>query len=261
VTDVFRFHPGDAALLVSVPHDGREIPPDIGAGMAPEGRAIPDTDWHVARLYEFVGELGASLLVANYSRYVIDLNRSPEDEHLYPGRVATGLCPERTFDGDAIYAEGGVAAAEVARRTATYWKPYHDRIAATLAALQAKHGEVVLWDAHSIASEVPRLFDGELPVLNIGTNDGASCAPPLGQAVADIAAASPYPAVVNGRFKGGFITRHYGRPADGVHAVQLEIAQRAYLDERSHEYDADKAVALQQTIRAMLETCLQMVTH
>ena len=261
MTDVFRFQPGDAPLLVSVPHDGRDIPEDMGARMTPEGLAVPDTDWHVARLYQFAAELGASLLVANYSRYVIDLNRSPQDENLYPGKVATGLCPEKTFDGDAVYAGGGVDTAEMARRTATYWQPYHDRIAATLAALREKHGEVVLWDAHSIASEVPRLFDGELPVLNIGTNDGASCAPPLGQAVADIAAASPYPAVVNGRFKGGFITRHYGRPAEGVHAVQLEIAQRAYLDEATHAFDAGKAAALQQTIRAMLETCLQMVTH
>ena len=260
MTEVFRFSAGAAPLLVSVPHDGREIPPDIGARMTAEGRAIPDTDWHVARLYDFVRELGANLLVANCSRYVIDLNRSPADENLYPGQVATGLCPEKTFDGDAIYASGGVDAAEAARRTETYWQPYHDKIAATLARLKAQHGKVVLWDAHSIASVVPRLFDGELPVLNVGTNDGVSCAPALGRAVKDVAAASPYASVINGRFKGGFITRHYGRPAAGVHAIQLEIAQRAYLDESSRAFDADRAAALQKTIRAMLAACLQIVT-
>lgn len=260
MSKVFSFCEGDSPLLVSVPHDGIQIPADIRERMTAAGLSVPDTDWHVAQLYDFARDLGASLLVANYSRYVVDLNRSPEDENLYPGQVATGLCPEQTFDGEAIYATGGVAAGEATQRVADYWQPYHDKLRDTIESLRAQHGHVVLWDAHSITSVVPRLFDGELPVLNIGTNAGASCTPAVAQAVAAVATASDYPAVLNGRFKGGYITRHYGAPGDGINAVQLEIAQRAYLDERTHTFDVVKADRLRQTISRMLTACLQMAT-
>lgn len=258
MSDVFALHEGTAPLLISVPHDGRRIPAPLRARMTAEGRAIPDTDWHVARLYDFARDLGAHLLVAGNSRYVVDLNRPASDESLYPGQVATGLCPLKTFDGDDIYIEGAVTGGEIAERIARYWQPYHDCIRQTLDAIRATHGYAVIWDAHSIASRVPRLFEGELPALNVGTFGGQSCAPAIESAVFEIAARSHYSAVLNGRFQGGFITRHYGDVANRVHAVQLEIAQRAYMDEVSHDYDTEKASRLRDTLRPMLETCIEL---
>ena len=252
--DVCSFHQGGVPLLVSVPHDGCHLPGEMEALMTETGKALPDTDWHVAELYAFVRELGASMLVANYSRYVVDLNRSADDEVLYPGQLVTGLCPTHTFAGDPIYEEE--IKIDTARRVEQYWQPYHRQIDATLAAIHEQHGYALLWDAHSIPSEVPRLFEGQLPALNIGTNDGASCDPRIEQAVAKVAESSDYSNVVNGRFRGGYITRHYGAPDAGVHAVQLEIAQRVYMDEAATTYDAAKAAQLRATLRAMLEACL-----
>jgi N-formylglutamate amidohydrolase len=251
--NVCSAHKGSSPLLISVPHDGCHIPPDIMDRMTPAGAAVPDTDWHVAELYGFARDFGAHFLVANYSRYVIDLNRSPADKNLYPGQVATGLCPTQTFAGENIYAEGGVSDREKAARIADYWRPYHNQLAATLAAIRDQYGYALLWDAHSIPSRVPRLFDGALPELNIGTNAGKSCAAGIESAVAAVAEASDYASVVNQRFKGGYITRHYGRPAAGVQALQLEIAQRAYMNEESGVFDAAKA----SNLRTMLEKMLR----
>ena len=256
---IFNFHEGEAPLLVSVPHDGSHLPSSIGERMTPAGSLLPDTDWHVAELYDFVREIGASLLVANYSRYVVDLNRPPTDASLYDGQVATGLCPLQTFAGEDIYRANPPDAGEAARRVATYWQPYHDKIVTTLAAMRQAHGYALLWDAHSIASRVPRLFDGELPALNIGTNGGLSCGPAQQAAVVEAAAASPYSHVLNGRFQGGFITRHYGDPVNHVHAVQLEIAQRVYMDEQTHIFDPAKAIRLRGTLRHMLDSLTRMV--
>ena len=247
---------GDTPLLISVPHDGRKLPGEIKSRMTSAGQALPDTDWHVARLYDFAHELGATVLVAEYSRYVTDLNRPADDDPLYPGQVATGLCPVRTFAGDVIYTcDDPVSAEEKDRRVRHYWRPYHDRIAAELERLKEDHGYAVLWDAHSIPSEVPRLFAGQLPELNVGTFDGQSCSKEIEQRVVTIAEESGFTSVLNGRFKGGYITRHYGSPAEGVHAVQLEIAQRAYMDETSRLYDESKACRLQETLRKMLAAC------
>ena len=254
--EVCSVHEGRLPLIVSVPHDGCHIPADVMSRMTSAGLAVPDTDWHVAELYEFARDLGASLLVANYSRYIVDLNRSSSDEVLYPGQVVTGLCPIQTFAGEDIYRHGGVTDEELAIRVEDYWQPYHDRLNSMLAAMRAQHGYALLWDAHSIPSRVPRLFDGELPVLNIGSNAGHSCGAPLEAAVVGIARASGYSTAVNARFKGGYITRHYGNPATGVHALQLEIAQRAYLNEMTAVYDAAKANQLRQTLGQMLDAYL-----
>lgn len=251
--DVFSFHEGSSPLLISVPHDGIHLPGDIRARMTPAAAALPDTDWHVAELYSFARELGASMLVANYSRYVVDLNRPATDEALYDGQVATGLCPLQTFSGEAIYASGQVEPDEVAARVEEYWRPYHAKLSSALARIRERHGRALLWDAHSIASVVPRLFDGELPELNLGTNGGHSCAPGIAERVTAVAAASDYSHVVNGRFQGGYITRHYGNPADNVHAMQLELAQRVYLNEATTAFDARKASRLRDTLRPMLE--------
>lgn len=252
--EICSTHEGSSPLLISVPHDGCHLPPDIMERMSPAGLAVPDTDWHVAELYEFARDLDAHIIIANYSRYVVDLNRSHADDTLYPGQVATGLCPTQTFAGDEIYSDGGVSDAEKSARVASYWRPYHDRLASTLAQIRAQHGYALLWDAHSIPSRVPRLFEGELPELNIGTNAGESCAAGIEAAVVAVARQSSYSTAVNARFKGGYITRHYGRPVDGVHALQLEIAQRTYMDEGSGVFDAVKAGELRTTLGKMLRS-------
>lgn len=253
--NVFSEVIGDSPLLVSVPHDGRQIPDSIAARMSRAGRDIGDTDWHVTQLYRFVRELDASMIVANYSRYVVDLNRPVDDVPLYKGQVATGICPLMSFAGEALYVgNDGVDTAEQAERVQAYWQPYHDGIEARLQQIVERHGYALLWDAHSIPGRVPRLFEGDLPILNLGSNGEASCAPGLTDSVFAQAAASPFDATRNGRFKGGYITRHYGRPDKGVHALQLEIAQHAYMDEKSREFDENAANHLRQTLHAMLTT-------
>ena len=251
MSKIFDYHEGSTPLLVSVPHDGWQIPMDIVQDMSDAGRAIADTDWHVTELYDFVKASGASLISANFSRYVVDLNRPADDAELYPGSNTPGLCPLKTFAGADIYLDP--IEIDQDGRVATYWQPYHDKIRATLQRLKQQHGYALLWDAHSIPSKVPSLFDGELPVFNVGTWDGRSCASALADAVMAVAEQSDYDAVLNGRFKGGFITRHYGDPANGVHALQLELAQRVYMHEQTLEFDRANADKLRVTLRAMLE--------
>jgi N-formylglutamate deformylase len=259
-TETYTLYRGRAPLLVSLPHDGSEIPAPIAARMAECARGAPDTDWHVSRLYAFARDvLGASMLVPRYSRYVVDLNRPPDDASLYPGQNTTSLCPVQCFSGEAIYRDGQAPdAAEIAARRERYWAPYHEALAAELARLRRVHGRVVLWEGHSIrGSDLPFLFEGRLPDLNLGTAAGSSCAPSLQAALeAVLASQGRYDWVSNGRFKGGYITRHYGRPAAGVDAVQLEISQRIYMDERSHAYEEAKAEDAARLVEALLRACL-----
>ena len=254
-----NLHRGTAPLLVSLPHDGTALPPDIAARMTDAARGVPDTDWHVSRLYAFASELGASILVPRYSRYVIDLNRPPDDASLYPGQNTTGLCPMQRFSGDPVYLPGQEPSEdEVRERVGRYWRPYHDALRAELERLRAQHGRVLLWEGHSIrGSDLPFLFEGRLPDLNLGTANGASCSPALqAKLEAALSAQSGYDWIANGRFKGGHITRHYGDPARGIDAVQLEISQRNYMDEASFEYDAVKATRLQAVLRKLLQAAL-----
>ena len=258
MTDVFSFSAGDSPLLISIPHDGRELMPGQEGRMTEVGRAIPDTDWFVRELYDFASEIGASVVAANYSRYVVDLNRPADDAALYAGQVSTGLCPLKTFAGEEIYVDGEhVSVDEQRDRVARYWRPYHDKISSTLDERKNEHGVALLWDAHSIASEVPLLFPGVLTDLNIGTNGGQSCAKPLESAVMNVADAADYSAVSNGRFKGGYITRNYGDPENSVHAIQLELSQRRYMNEKELSYDADPAVKVGNTIKAMLTAFIE----
>lgn len=254
MSDVFGFYEGNLPLLVSVPHDGRELPDEQRERMTEAGLGLPDTDWHVAELYNFARETGASMIVARYSRYVVDLNRPASDAAMYEGQVATGLCPQYTFAGEPLYQhDTAVPPEEVAARVDRYWRPYHDQLNAALAGIRARHGHALLWDAHSIASRVPRLFDGELPILNLGTFDDKSCDPRISRTLLQFAEASPYDSVLNGRFKGGYITRHYGDPVGNVHAVQLELAQRAYMNEVSHDIDDELANSLRGALRQLLD--------
>ena len=257
--DTYTLHRGTAPLLISLPHDGSEIPAELAARMTDAARAAPDTDWHVSRLYAFARELGASILVPRHSRYVVDLNRPPDDTSLYPGQNTTGLCPAVQFSGEPVYRDGEAPTPdEVAERVETYWRPYHDALRGELDRIRAEHGRVVLWEGHSIkGSELPFLFDGRLPDFNLGTSSGASCAPALqARLEAVLAAQSDYDWVANGRFKGGYITRHYGDPATGIDAVQLETSQRIYMDEATFAYDEDKARGAQAVIRRLLEAAL-----
>ncbi len=259
---VFRLHEGQLPLLISMPHDGTAIPARLRDEFRDSARGVPDTDWHIATLYEFAAALGASLLVPGYSRYVVDLNRPADGSALYPGRVETGLCPLVTFAGEPLYRPGREPDAdELARRRNDYWQPYHTALRDELARLRAAHPQVLLWEAHSIRSEVPMLFEGRLPDLNLGTADGASCAPAVRQALMDcLHKQSAYSWVVDGRFKGGYITRHYGQPIRGIHAVQLEVAQLTYMDEQTFRYDARRAGRLRGLLERQLQAALAALT-
>ncbi|CAG1016441.1 N-formylglutamate deformylase [Burkholderiaceae bacterium] len=259
-SDICALTEGTLALLVSFPHAGTYIPASMARRMTPEALQRADTDWHLPQLYGFVREMGASTLVPQCSRYVIDLNRPPEDSSLYPGQDTTGLVPVDTFRKQPIYLPGEEpTAAEIAERRELYWKPYHDALEAELARLHAAHGAVVLWDAHSIASVLPRFFEGRLPDLNLGTADGRSCATAV-QAAAEavLRAQRDYTHVTNGRFKGGYITRHYGRPQEGIHALQLEMCHATYMDEAApFAYRADLAARVQPVLARLLEAVVE----
>ncbi len=256
----WKLKPGSTPLLISIPHAGTHIPEDIADDMTDAGRAVPDTDWHVDRLYAFATELGAGILKSDLSRYVVDLNRPADGQALYPGRFESGLCPVETFDGEPVYRAGRAPDVnEIRRRVDRYWKPYHQCLREELDALKQRHGYAVLWEAHSIRSRVPRLFDGVLPDLNFGTHGGRSSAPALAAALhAFVAQHGSYTAVLNGRFTGGYITRRYGDPERGVHAIQLEISQRTYMQESEPDVLIhERCQALQQVLEILLTKVLE----
>ena len=254
----FELHQGSLPLLVSLPHNGTEIPDDIAADMRPFARGAPDTDWFVDRLYAFAAGLGASILVPRFSRYVIDLNRPPDDVPLYPGQNGTGLCPLTAFTGEAIYLDGKQPdQSSIVQRCALYWQPYHDALQAELMRLKQQHGRVLLWEGHSIRPELPFLFQGRLPDFNLGTAEGRSfpdAALPAVEAV--LAAQRNYRWTSNGRFKGGYITRHYAEHERRIHAFQLELAQSTYMDDAMREFDAARAAPVQALIEDMMRAAL-----
>jgi N-formylglutamate deformylase len=259
IPPLFEVASGETPLLISMPHSGTYLPPDLAMRMTGAAREVPDTDWFIPQLYQFAGELGATVLQATHSRYVVDLNRPPDGEPLYPGRRETGVCPIETFDGEVLYGAGDEPPQdEIAARLQRFWRPYHEQLTALVAARVARHGRCLLWDAHSIHSTLPGLFDGRLPDLNVGTADGRSCSPGIALRIVDtLAAQSRFSVVLNGRFKGGYITRHYGKPDAGVDAVQLEIAQAAYINEaRAPQFDAALARPLQILLRRTLSEML-----
>jgi N-formylglutamate deformylase len=256
----FEYTPGDLPLLISFPHSGTYVPPELAVRLRPQVLDLPDTDWFVPQLYDFCGALGASVIRATHTRYVVDLNRPPDGTPLYPGQQETTVCPTETFDGEALYLDGGnPSASEICERLSLYWKPYHDRLAALTRDLAERHGHCILWDAHSIVSQVPRLFDGRLPDLSVGTAAGRSCSPALRDRIADtLSAQQQFSFVLDGRFKGGYITRHYGDPARRIDAVQLEIAQSAYLAEkRTPIFDPERARPLATLLRGLLGTVVR----
>jgi N-formylglutamate deformylase len=251
----------DAPILISIPHLGRHIPDDLKESFTPQARQLEDTDWHLDQLYAFAGEIGATILRATVSRYVIDLNRPASGESLYPGMITTSLCPVETFRGVPLYQAGSEpGAAEISRRVDRYWNPYHDALKAEIARLRKRHGQVLLWEAHSIASVLPRLFSGTLPDFNFGTSDGQSCDEAVAAGAVDAIRDGDWSWVVNGRFKGGFITRRYGSPRQGVHAIQLEMCQSLYMDEQApFAWRSDLAASVAPAVRACVEGALEQM--
>lgn len=256
--ELFNYHRGSSPLLLSMPHSGTELPADIAARLVPEALKQPDADWHIPRLYDFAKAMGATIVQATHSRYVIDLNRPPDNVSLYPGQATTELCPSTFFNGDPIYRDGqGLGEGEQDERRERYWQPYHDKLARELKRIHAEHGHALLYDCHSIASQVPRLFEGTLPVLNVGTARSESCDPAIEQGIANVLQHSDFTHIINGRFVGGYITRHYGNPTEQRHAVQMELGQDSYMDRGpSFAYRDDIAPRLQTVLQQVLDSML-----
>jgi len=258
----YNFSSGNSPLIISMPHAGTAIPRDIASRMTPAALEMPDVDWHIPQLYDMASDYDATVLSAEYMRYVIDLNRSPDDTSLYPGQDTTGLCPIDTFSKQPVYNAGMQPdETEIKARIKQYWQPYHDKLRSEIKRIHAIHGIAVLWDAHSIASHVPRFFSGQLPDFNFGTADMQSCDATLEDTFAETLKNSPhakkYSSVFNGRFKGGFITRHYGLPAVNIHSVQLELSQRIYMEEKMpYRYDPALAKDVKLLIGDLLEACV-----
>ena len=257
---------GSAPLLLCMPHAGTTIPAEMEARLVSPWLARKDTDWWIDRLYEFAFRLGASVVRMDVSRTVIDCNRDPSGASLYPGQATTELCPTTTFDGELLYRIGGAPQeAEIAARRNAWFDPYHRAIEQEIARLRALHPAIVLYDCHSIRSRIRRLFTGTLPHFNIGTFAGASCAPELTARIEQLCDRGPFSRVTNGRFKGGYTTRHYGRPRQGVHALQMELACRGYLREPQGEVDVSNwpcpwdepiAAPMQALLEQVLSACL-----
>lgn len=255
--ELYRFRRGSTPLLVSMPHTGTYVPEWLEPRLTRAAKALPDTDWHLEPLYDFLDELGASVLIATHSRYVVDLNRPTDNANLYPGQDTTGIVPLDTFHKQPLYLPGfPPSEAETRSRIEQYWKPYHAKLAETLASLKREHGYVLLWDAHSILSVVPRFFAGRLPDFNLGTIDGRSCAPGIGEKLAKIP--KGYSVVLNGRFKGGYITRAYGDPSGNVHAIQLELAEAIYMEEEPpFRFRESLAAKVRLQLKELLRTFMQ----
>ena len=250
---------GTTRLVLSLPHVGTEIPDTLKPMYVPRALAVEDTDWHLKTLYDFAFDLGASIITPKISRYVIDLNRPSDNTPMYPGASNTALCPSTFFDGSPLYREGvTLSIDEVGERRDRYWRPYHDALGTELARVREKFGYALLWDGHSIRSEIPWLFEGKLPDLNLGTASGTSCADSLSILLAtELQSQSQFTHAVDGRFKGGYITRHYGRPAQQIHAVQMEMCQSLYMQEAlPFTYLKGRAAMVQPVLRRLLETML-----
>lgn len=261
----------DAPLILSMPHAGVDIPAAFASELISPWLARRDADWWIDRLYDFGDTLGATVIRTSISRTVIDVNRDPSGASLYPGQATTELCPTTTFDGDLLYHPGGAPdAAAIAHRRQTHHLPYQAALESEISRLKKRHTAVVLYDCHSIRSRIPRLFSGELPNFNLGTHSGASCAPALTAAVESVCDATTYSRVTDGRFKGGYITRHYGRPEEGVHALQMELACRGYMHETlgpvepgnwPPHYDERHAAPMREALQRILRACITFATR
>ena len=256
MSSIFSFTQGTVPVLISMPHNGQKIPDDIANTMTDSALSIVDTDWYQDRLYDFANTLGVYVINPHFSRYVIDLNRAPDGENLYPGANSTELCPTTAFDLSKLYQQGKEPTEqEIEQRIATYWQPYHQAVEQTLNHIKEQFGRAVLLEAHSIKSQVSRFFDGQLPDFNFGTANGASCDHALVEHI-EALDLTPYTQVTNGRFKGGYITRAYGQPEQNIHALQLELSQRTYLDEATLGYHVEHANEVKVKLKTLVETLI-----
>jgi N-formylglutamate deformylase len=271
VADWLHVTRADAPLILSMPHAGVDIPAPLDQGLNSAWLARRDADWWIDRLYDFGAALGATVVHTSISRTVIDVNRDPSGASLYPGQATTELCPRTTFDGEPLYQLNAAPdAAAIEERRERYYRPYHAALAREIARLRTQHAAIVLYDCHSIRSRIPRLFAGDLPNFNLGTHNGNSCAAALTTALEGVCDASGYSRVTNGRFKGGYITRHYGRPHEGVHAVQMELACRGYMREEPGpvppglwppDYDESAAAPMRRVLKDILTACLAFASR
>lgn len=261
MNSTFSLSSGTIGMLISMPHNGQKIPTSIAKNMVQNSLNVVDTDWYIDKLYDFATEMGIHTLTPKYNRYVIDLNRNPNGEVLYAGADNTELCPTTAFDSSPLYLENKTPSPqEIANRIEHYWHPYHNAIKNTLAELKQQHGKVVLLDAHSILSRVPRFFEGKLPDFNFGSADGLSCDKTLIEHIKNINF-NPYTSVYDGRFKGGYITRTYGDPINDIHAIQLELSQDTYMDETSYSYNESKAKQVKLKLKAVVECLANFSQH
>jgi len=259
----YRYRYGASPLVVSMPHVGTFVPASIARSLNECAARRPDTDWHLPRLYNFLEELDATVITASFSRYVVDVNRPPDGANLYPGRDTPRLCPTDTFGRELLYREGEPSGEEIGRRVAATWQPYHRRLAMEVERVKARHGVAVLWDAHSITAEQPRLFEGRLPDFNLGTGAGTSCDPALAQSLrVALQRHAGYTSVLDGRFQGGYITRHFGDPASNTHAVQLEMVEDVYMDEEPpFAFRPERAARVRPILREQLEIALDFAVN
>ena len=255
MNSTYSLSTGKIGMLISMPHNGQQIPKSIADTMTHNAHNVTDTDWYMDKLYDFATAMGIYTLTPKYSRYVIDLNRNSSGESLYVGADNTELCPTSTFDSSPIYLNNQAPSKkEITNRIELYWQPYHQALADTLKKLKQQYDKVVLLDAHSILSQVPRFFEGQLPDFNFGTADGKSCDEVLLKNIQKLDL-SPYSSVCNGRFKGGYITRAYGEPSNNIHAIQLELSQATYMNEPSNHYNEEKAERVKMRLKNFVQ-CL-----
>ncbi|MCB6184965.1 N-formylglutamate deformylase [Leeia sp. TBRC 13508] len=253
---------GTAPILISLPHIGTRLTDEIREQLTDDAKYLPDTDWHLGEIYDFFSEIGASIITPIYSRYVIDLNRSNQNENLYPGKNSTGLCPATTFMGAPLYKDASILTeGEIQSRIYDFWTPYHQALQDELNRLKSIHRHVLLWEGHSIASELPFLFEGQLPAFNFGTADGKSCDGRVLASVLDMAKELSLDYVANQRFKGGFITRNYGSPENNIHAIQLEMSQRIYMSEQfPYALNSTLAPSVKRTLKLLIEAAQQSLS-
>ncbi len=264
--EVFRIIPpqnSEVPILLSVPHCGTAFPEELASDYKPEFvRAPEDTDWFVDTLYDFAAELGIGLIAANYSRWVIDLNRNPQSKPLYAdGRIITALCPVTTFTGQSIYKDERkeVETGEVQRRRNVYFDPYHQKIKGLLDVLKKKYGKVLLWDCHSIRQQVLTIQKDKFPDLILGDADGTSASPGLIETVLGGLDHSDYSVSHNHPFKGGYITRHFGRPSENQHALQLEMTKMNYMDDSEMSYDKSRAEKIRALLKSIFEKLIEQL--
>ncbi len=248
-------------IILSVPHCGTDFPDEIRNDYVPEMMAAPDdTDWFVHQLYNFATELGITIIHAKYSRWAIDLNRDPESAPLYDdGRIITGLTTTTDFFGKSIYISDDRIPdqKEVERRLTEYYWPYYNKIQDLLDERLATFGKALLWDAHSIRHFVPTIRKEIFPDMILGNNDETTAHPELIETALHGLTSGKFGVNHNTPFKGGHITRYFGKPEQNIHALQLEMNKILYMDDEERNFHEERA----NEMRAVLKPTFEALIH